>query len=181
MMPVDKLLIVFDGSLQDDVFFEKLMETGELVLEHKVDGDFAAHRNYALKFMPKGAWVIMLDADEMISPSFIINMRELLNSFKFDNSPIDLIRLSRINTYGETSDNPPTITEFPPKTFNYPDFQGRVFKNNGKCLFVGKIHEMITSYTEDLNLDDSTYWIIHHKTRAMQEKRDKFYKTFEPN
>jgi len=62
----DHIVVVDDGSTDDTVSIA--IGLGAQVLEHSLQGDYAAQRNWALNKV-KSQWVLFVDADETVSPA----------------------------------------------------------------------------------------------------------------
>ena len=107
-------------------------------------GDFASQKNY-LKNMGSGDYSFNLDADEMISLWLIKNIHEIIAS----NEGIDLIYLPRINTVEGLTQQHAQAWRWQVNEegwVNFPDWQGRVFRNRPNIRWQYKVHEMITGY-----------------------------------
>ena len=137
-------------------------------------GDFASQKNY-LKSMGSGDYSFNLDADEMVSRWLIQNIHEIING----NEGIDLILLPRINTvegiteehcrmYGYRLDEDGWV--------NFPDWQGRIFRNRPNIRWQKKVHEQITGYKTYATLPtDKPFCILHPKTIEKQVEQNRFY------
>ncbi len=137
-------------------------------------GDFASQKNY-LKSMGSGDYSFNLDADEMVSRWLIQNIHEIING----NEGIDLILLPRINTvegiteehcrmYGYRLDENGWV--------NFPDWQGRIFRNRPNIRWQKKVHEQITGYKTYATLPtDKPFCILHPKTIEKQVEQNRFY------
>lgn len=144
--------------------------------KRRLNNDFASHKNYLNSLCSK-EWIVNLDADETIDGSFIPNIRELINQ----NTDIDSIKLPRVNTLNILPDsfikaqrNLPgyswIINEH--NHINFPDYQERVYKNNGEIRWHGNVHEVLTGQKESSAIPpDYTYndlFIKHHKNYYKQ-------------
>lgn len=60
---------------------------------------------------------------------------------------------------------------------NYPDYQGRIYKNNKHIKWVGKVHEVIKGHENHFYFPKNklNYCIYHPKTIHKQKKQNKFY------
>ena len=105
----------------------------------------------------------------------IKNVHEIING----NEGIDLILLPRINTVdGITEDH---CRAYGYKLnedgwINFPDWQGRIFRNRPNIRWQYKVHEMITGYKTYATLPiDKPFCILHPKTIEKQVEQNKFY------
>lgn len=74
---VDEIIIVDTGSTDETIAIAR--SYGATVYEQTWQHDFAAARNYALQFV-QGEWVLVLDADEVLSPGCIDELKSAIQS-----------------------------------------------------------------------------------------------------
>lgn len=141
-----------------------------------LNGNFAAFKNN-LKAHCTRPWIFNLDADELISKWLIQNLPTILA----DNPTTDLICVPRINTVeGLTQEH---INKWRWRVnergwVNFPDLQTRIFQNNPKISWAGKVHEVITGQQSHATFPlEEEYCILHHKHIARQEAQNSFYDT----
>ena len=174
----DDEIVILDDYSDNEKTIELLdfyVSTYDIVYEQRnLLKDFASQKNY-LKNMGSGDYSFNLDADEMISLWMIKNVHEIIEA----NEGIDLIYLPRINTvdgitdehcraYGYRLDENGWI--------NFPDWQGRIFRNRPNIRWQHKVHEMITGYQTYATLPtDKPFCILHPKTIEKQVEQNKFY------
>ena len=61
---------------------------------------------------------------------------------------------------------------------NFPDYQWRIYKNNGKIKWKNKVHEVLEGYKTLTALPtEEIYCLIHEKTIKKQEKQNSYYDT----
>tara|TARA_B100000287_G_scaffold342001_1_gene328610 strand:- start:196 stop:822 length:627 start_codon:yes stop_codon:yes gene_type:complete len=175
--PNDEIVILDDFS--DDEKTKQILDfyvsAHDIVFEQRnLLGDFASQKNH-LKSMGSGDYSFNLDADEMISLWMIKNVHEIIGA----NEGIDLIYLPRINTVeGLTQQHAQTwrwqVNE--EGWINFPDWQGRIFRNRPNIRWQYKVHEMITGYQTYATLpQDKPFCILHPKTIEKQEQQNKKY------
>ena len=59
---------------------------------------------------------------------------------------------------------------------NFPDWQGRIFRNRPNIRWQHKVHEMITGFQTYATLPtDKPFCILHPKTIEKQVEQNKFY------
>lgn len=63
---------------------------------------------------------------------------------------------------------------------NFPDYQGRIYKNNEYIKWHGKVHEIIKGHGTYVYLpkNNINYCLYHPKTIQKQQKQNKFYEQF---
>ncbi len=136
-------------------------------------GDFAGQKNH-LKSMCSGDYSFNLDADEMITRWFIKNVHSIL-----EENPIDLFFLPRINTVeGLTQEHVRywgwNVNE--EGWVNFPDWQGRLFKNRPNIKWEKPVHEMIAGFQTYAHLPtEKPFCIRHNKTIEKQEQQNQKY------
>ncbi|MFZ4598932.1 MAG: glycosyltransferase [Terrimicrobiaceae bacterium] len=144
------------------------------VVEFPLKGNFATFKNN-LKANCQGAWIVQLDADELLEEEFITHLPDILR----DNPTIELLCLPRINTVeGLTEDH---IRQWGWRVsengwVNFPDIQTRIIQNTPKISWVGKVHEVVTGHTTHAVLPlEPIYCILHHKQIKRQEMQNTMY------
>ena len=173
----DEIVILDDYSDNEKTkqILDFYVSTYDIVFEQRnLLGDFASQKNY-LKNMCNGDYSFNLDADEMISRWMIQNVHAIIDG----NEGIDLILLPRINTvegiteehcraYGYRLDENGWI--------NFPDWQGRIFRNRPNIRWEKKVHEQIKGYQTYATLPtDKPFCILHPKTIEKQVEQNRFY------
>ena len=175
--PNDEIVILDDYSDNEKTkqILDFYVSTYDVVYEQRsLQKDFASQKNH-LKGMCNGEYSFNLDADEMISLWMIKNIHEIING----NEGIDLIYLPRINTVeGLTQAH---VRAWGWKVneemwVNFPDWQGRVFRNRPNIRWQYKVHEMITGFKTYATLpQDKPFCILHPKTIDKQEEQNAKY------
>lgn len=175
--PDDEIVILDDYS--DDEKTKQILDfyvsAHDIVFEQRnLLGDFASQKNY-LKSMGNGDYSFNLDADEMISLWMIKNVHEIIGA----NEGIDLIYLPRINTVEGLTQQHAQAWRWQVNQegwINFPDWQGRIFRNRPNIRWQYKVHEMITGYQTYATLpQDKPFCILHPKTIDKQEQQNKKY------
>ena len=105
----------------------------------------------------------------------IKNIHEIIAS----NEGIDLIYLPRINTVEGLTQQHAQAWRWQVNEegwVNFPDWQGRVFRNRPNIRWQYKVHEMITGYQTYATLpQDKPFCILHPKTIEKQEQQNQKY------
>ena len=137
--------------------------------------DFANQKNYLTR-MCKGEYIINIDADEIPHKQLMINLKTILES----NPSIDLYYVPRVNTVdGLTQEH---INHWKWNVnekgwVNFPDWQGRIWRNRPNIRWEKPVHEMLVGFKEYTTLPaEKEYSFIHHKDIKKQEKQNNFYK-----
>tara|TARA_Y100000114_G_C11747940_1_gene322653 strand:- start:133 stop:759 length:627 start_codon:yes stop_codon:yes gene_type:complete len=175
--PQDEIVILDDYS--DDEKTKQILDfyvsAHDIVFEQRnLLGDFASQKNH-LKNMGSGDYSFNLDADEMISLWMIKNVHEIIEA----NEGIDLIYLPRINTVEGLTQQHAQAWRWQVNEsgwINFPDWQGRIFRNRPNIRWQYKVHEMITGYQTYATLpQDKPFCILHPKTIKKQEEQNQKY------
>jgi len=172
----DEIAILDDYS--DDEKTKQILDfyvsAHDIVFEQRnLLGDYGGQKNH-LKSMCSGDYSFNLDADEMISRWFIKNVHGIL-----EENPIDLIFLPRINMVeGLTQEHVRhwgwSVNE--EGWVNFPDWQGRLFKNRPNIKWEKPVHEMITGFQTYAHLPtEKSFCILHYKTIDKQEQQNEKY------
>jgi hypothetical protein len=141
--------------------------------ESAFPGDFSEWKN-ELNRMCKGDIIINLDADEIPHKHLIQFLPTILET-----NNVDLLWVPRVNTVeGITQEHIKkwgwNINE--KKWINFPDIQGRIFKNSPNIKWVGKVHEKVEGYKTVSYLPFEEEWSLYHpKSIEKQEKQNNFY------
>lgn len=143
---------------------------------HPLNGDFATFKNHLTKFCTKD-YIFQIDADEYPHPHLIANLADILQH----NQTIDVFLVPRINTVsGLTKEH---IQKWgwnvnDREWVNFPDYQWRIWKNNGKIKWINKVHERLDGFKEFAPLPQSEeYCLFHPKDIERQERQNEFYNT----
>ena len=172
----DEIVILDDYS--DDEKTKQILDfyvsAKDIIYEQRsLNNDYATQKNY-LKSMCSGDYSFNLDADEMISRWLIKNIHGIL-----EDNQIDLIYLPRINTVeGLTQQH---IQQWGWNVneegwINFPDWQGRVFKNRPNIKWEKPVHEMIKGFQTYAHLPtEKPFCMLHYKKIEKQEQQNKKY------
>tara|TARA_B100000073_G_scaffold312181_1_gene285762 strand:+ start:162 stop:785 length:624 start_codon:yes stop_codon:yes gene_type:complete len=173
----DEIVILDDYS--DDEKTKEILDTMCSIHEIKFEqrgllGDFASQKNY-LKNMCSGDYIFNLDADELPNKWLMKNIKSIMKS----NPTIDLYWVPRVNTVeGLTEEH---IKKWgwnlsPGGWVNFPDYQGRIWRNRPNIMWKNKVHEVLTGYKEHAYLPaEEEFCFYHPKDIDRQEKQNEFY------
>jgi hypothetical protein len=121
-------------------------------------------------------YIFNLDADEIMYTHILEELRTEILSMD-----LDLYYLPRINTVDG-------LTEEDIKKWswninekgwvNWPDYQSRIYKNNGQIHWIGAVHERLAGFKSHGAInDDGRIAILHHKNIDRQRSQNSFYDT----
>ena len=172
----DEIVILddFSDNQKTKELLDFYVSAHDIVFEQRnLLGDYGGQKNH-LKSMCSGDYSFNLDADEMISRWFIKNVHDIL-----EENPIDLIFLPRINVVeGLTQEHVRywgwNVNE--EGWVNFPDWQGRLFKNRPNIKWEKPVHEMIAGFQTYAHLPtEKPFCIRHNKTIDKQEQQNQKY------
>jgi glycosyltransferase involved in cell wall biosynthesis len=139
------------------------------------NGHFANWKN-KLNSLCSGDFIFQIDADEYFPNEFIDLIHQILES----NPEVDLYFVPRINTVsGLTEEH---IQKWGWKVengrVNYPDYQGRIYRNSSEIKWENKVHEKIVGFKQYTALPEvDALSLIHPKTIERQERQNAYYET----
>jgi hypothetical protein len=176
----DEIVILFDSKNGTKEVEEALdvLNTIDWYKLHKApfNNHFADWKNL-LTSLCTGDYIYQIDADELINEDLF----EYLPSILEQNKEVDVYRVPRINTVkGLTQEH---IQKWGWRVdekgwVNFPDYQWRIYKNNGKIKWKNKVHEVLEGYKTLTALPtEEIYCLIHEKTIERQEKQNSYYNT----
>ena len=173
----DEIVILDDYSDNEKTkeILDAMCSIHEIKFEQRhLHKDYAGQKNY-LTGMCKGQYIINIDADELPNLNLIKNIKGILEA----NPTIDLYWVPRVNTVdGITQEH---INKWGWNVnekgwVNFPDYQGRIWRNRPNILWKNKVHEVLTGYQEHTFLPaEEQFSFYHPKTIDRQEKQNQFY------
>ena len=126
--------------------------------------------------MCKGQYIINIDADELPNKWLMKNIKSILEA----NPSIDLYWVPRVNTVeGLTQDHMQqwgwNVNE--KGWVNFPDYQGRIWRNRPNIMWKNPVHEVLTGYKEHTYLPmEEEFCFYHPKEIKKQEQQNEFYR-----
>jgi hypothetical protein len=138
--------------------------------------DYAGQKNYLTR-MAKGSYIVNIDADELPHKSLMKNIKPILE----ENPTIDLYWVPRVNTVEGLTAQHVTKWRWTVNLdgwVNFPDYQGRIWRNRPNILWKNKVHEVLSGYKEHAHLPaEEEFCFYHPKEIDRQEIQNKFYDT----
>ena len=138
--------------------------------------DYAGQKNYLTR-MCKGKYIFNIDADELPNKWLVKNIKSILEV----NPTVDLYWVPRINTVeGLTQEH---INKWGWNVnekgwVNFPDYQGRIWRNSPNIRWKNPVHEVLEGYKEHTFLpQEEEFCFYHPKEIDRQEKQNEFYNT----
>jgi glycosyltransferase involved in cell wall biosynthesis len=174
----DEIVILDDYS--DDEKTKEILDTMCSIYEIKFDQrhllkDFAGQKNY-LKNMCSGDYIVNLDADEIPHKQLLFNLKTILES----NPTIDLYYVPRVNTVDGLTQEHINYWKWNVNEkgwINFPDWQGRIWRNRPNIRWERPVHEMLVGFKEYTYLPEQEEFSFYHpKDIKRQEKQNNFYR-----
>jgi glycosyltransferase involved in cell wall biosynthesis len=174
MQDEDEIVVQLDTSATDEV--KKVLENFPVkIIEFPLNNDFASFKNNLSEHCDRD-YIFQIDADEYPQSELLLNLPVILET----NSDTDIFLVPRINIVeGLTQEH---IQKWGWRVesdrVNFPDYQWRIWKNNGKITWKNKVHEVLQGYnllTSFPPLDELC--LVHPKTISRQEKQNEYYNT----
>ena len=176
--PEDEIVVLQDVSKESEEVNRVFIDFADYVetrVTSKFEGDFAAWKNMLNSYC-KGDYIVQIDADEMPSTDFIEYLPEIIT-----NNDVEIFAVPRKNTVeGLTQEDIDRwhwrITEDSEghQLVNWPDFQYRVYKNDPKIRWEGKVHERPVGFRYYSLLPDSMFF-WHIKGIDKQRAQNAYY------
>jgi hypothetical protein len=173
--PEDDISILHDIGRTNDAVRHVLEKHKDncVVLEKAFDGDFATHRNYQMEKCT-GDYVFVIDADEMPQEALLKNIRQ------FEGEILAIPRINLFLGYTEEWLQKCNFRMTNTGWINWPDYQLRYFKNNGKIHWDGEFHEKLTGGQVQPLEANPLLALFHVKTVEQQDKNADFYDSIFP-
>ena len=149
--------------------------------QHALNNNYSEHKNYG-KSLCKGKYIFQIDADELPSETLLQSIPDLINL----NPDVDLFWIPRINDFVGVNQQNATqwgwkLTPYENKLIvNWPDPQGRLFKNLPNLKWERRLHEKIEGAKAYSYLPyEYEFSLYHNKTIEKQiETNLKYNKIF---
>jgi glycosyltransferase involved in cell wall biosynthesis len=151
---------------------ELLAQYGVKIVDGKLNSDYSAIRNLAIS-QSKMDWIFSIDADETLEPNLydVLKTRDLM---KFcDQNGYDAVALKRKNYIDGAMLNKIVCMEAGNIQI-YPDWQFRLFRNNGIIKYTLPVHEALSMYKKGY-YSEQEYHILHMKSGVRQERQNRKY------
>ena len=175
----DEIVILDDFSNEEtqEVFTSWIQQYADkktIKLEQrKLNKNFSKQKNY-LNSMCSGDYIFNIDADEIPHPILVSQIKQVLEI-----NDVDMIWIPRVNTVeGLTQEH---INKWGWELneqgwVNFPDYQGRIWRNRPNILWRRPVHEVLEGYNKHTYLPEEEKWCMYHpKKIEKQEQQNKLY------
>tara|TARA_B100000287_G_scaffold127705_1_gene119743 strand:- start:5907 stop:6530 length:624 start_codon:yes stop_codon:yes gene_type:complete len=175
----DEIVILDDFSDNEETkkIFDVYVPMNEIVFEQRrLLKDYAGQKNHLTR-MCKGEYIINIDADEVPHQWLVRNIKQLFHA----NPSVDLFWVPRVNTVKGITDEHIQKWRWQVNEkgwINFPDYQGRIWKNRPNIMWQNPVHEVLTGYKEHTYLpQEEEFCFYHPKDIKRQELQNEFYST----
>jgi glycosyltransferase involved in cell wall biosynthesis len=168
----DELVILDDYSTDPTTL--SALSSEKKVYKKKFNNDYAIHKNY-LNSLCTGDYIFQFDGDELPAEFLLNNTKRII----LGSPSTDLFWVPRDNQLIELD------MEYIKKwkwrvdelgRINYPDYQGRLYRNSPEIRWHRSVHELITGWKKQTVLPkNSKIDILHKRHMNKQIKNQKFY------
>ena len=159
--------IILDDYSDDPVTLQVLNNVSDnsffKVHKHKLDRNYSEHKNYGKSFC-KGEYIFQIDDDELPTETLLENLNDILEL----NGDVELFWIPRINDFkGVNNQNAAQwgwkLSPYEDRLIvNWPDPQGRLFKNLPHIEWKRRLHEKIEGNKTYVHLPTTFELSLHH-------------------
>jgi tetratricopeptide (TPR) repeat protein len=166
---VDEIIVVDTGS--KDRSKDIAAAFGAEVFDFSWTSDFSEARNFSLS-QASGDWILVLDADEMISAKNYNELRSIVQ-IPSDKPAAYCIRTRNYTHHSNTIGWTPNKGDYSEEegTGWFPSDKVRLFTNDARIRFVNAVHELIEPCLRDLNIPICSCNIPVHHFGKLQEAK----------
>lgn len=171
----NEIVIVDDFSTDDDTrhILDRAQKLGATVKQHALNNDFAQQKNY-LTSLCTGEYILQIDADETLHSNLLLNLNELVTE-----NTVDLIFVPRVNIVNGLTEADIQKWHWHVNELGwlqFPDYQGRIYRNHPSIQWQGKVHERIEGAQMVAALPAEEEWALYHiKDILRQRKQNEYY------
>lgn len=175
----DEIVVLDDFSTDD--FTRSILhgydEVGTIQLhERALEGDFASHKNY-LNELCRGDYIFQIDADETFHPNLLKYLHDIVDN----NTDVDLFLIPRVNIVNGLTQDDIKQWNWQVNEKNwvmFPDYQTRLYRNDPKIQWQGRVHERINGHQTQAPLPAEEEWSLYHiKDIHRQREQNRLYDT----
>ena len=152
---------------------EELCKHIDIYKNYHFQNKFAELKNYLNSFATK-EFIINFDADEFASADTVKLWKQVISE---NNNDLYLVpRVNKVRDYTLDDVKKYNWQINQNGWINWPDYQPRIFKNNGKIKWEGNVHEQLMGQENTAALPaDPRFAIIHNKDIDRQRKQNELY------
>jgi glycosyltransferase involved in cell wall biosynthesis len=174
----DEIVVQYDkGNTTQEILdylnIQQKIYSNLKVIGFSLNNDFATFKNNLANHCSKD-YIFSIDADEYPHEYLIQNL-----GFFLETNSVDIIFVPRINTVEGITDEHIKRWRWHIDSdgrVNWPDYQSRIYVNNGVVAWKNKVHETLTNYDTFSNFPAIEHYSLYHpKEIERQERQNNFY------
>ena len=144
------------------------------LVKSEFKGHFADWKNELTSICTKD-YIFQIDADEMPSDNLINYLPHILE--QNEDCEVYLVpRINKVNGITQEHINKWGWKQNEEGWINFPDYQWRIYRNNGEIKWINKVHEKLEKFKTYSALPSvESYSLYHIKDIKRQEKQNEFY------
>jgi len=167
---VDEMIVVDTGSTDKTIDLARVF--GAKVFDFPWTGDFSAARNQSLA-QATGNWILILDADEVISPLDFKELREIICRETSSPAAYSIVTRNYLRNVG--------VIGWMPASGEYPEEAGsgwvaspkvRLFTRRKDVFFSNPVHELLDSSLGEANIPILQCNIVVHHYGKLDTQKD---------
>jgi len=178
--PQDAITVLYDetnGDPEIENYLRSHSVNGEFAWHSgKFEGNFSAWKNKLTKLCT-GDYIFQIDADEIPCTPIMEALPGILSA----NDGVDMIWVPRVNTVEGMDQDHMQQWGWNVNSegwINWPDWQGRIYKNHPSIQWENKVHEKLTGIKTFAQLPmEEDYSLYHPKTIERQIRQNNYYDT----
>lgn len=179
----DEIIVLFDNS-RDCQEMRRLLQAFDKDIPqfHWFEDTFQGHFGHWKNILTghcSGDWVFNIDADEEPRPWMMRLLPVLLRVLVM----YDVVVFPRINLVEGLTDSDVRNWNWRVSKkgwVNFPDYQGRLYRNNGKIHWVNNVHESLVNVKRVFQFPAmGIFALLHFKDIDRQRRQNSFYDTLE--
>jgi hypothetical protein len=174
--PEDEICVLVDATHVTQDVRDVIEKFSNYIVhcEREFNGDFSSHRNYHTT-QCSGDFIFIVDADEIPQEMLIKNIKNIIKETKGDLFYVPRINICPGYTEPWLKKRDFVINEL--GWINWPDWQGRIVKNDTSIRWENKIHERIVGAKKAIQLNVNPQLALWHiKTVQRQDAQGSYYK-----
>jgi hypothetical protein len=174
----DQIVILFDsknGNPEVEAFLRSHSSNNDFVwYKAEFEGHFADWKNKLTSYC-SGDYIFQIDSDEIPHEYLISILPTILEA----NPETEVYLTPRINTVENITQE--HIQKWGWRIdiegkINWPDYQWRIYKNNGNIKWINKVHERLDGFKTYVTLPSQEEFSLYHpKDIERQEKQNNYY------
>ncbi len=171
---VDEMIVVDTGSTDSTIEIAELF--GARTFDFKWNDDFSAARNYSLE-QASGDWILVMDADEVISPKDHTNILKLLTRTKSKRHAFMIVTRNYTDQYNIVGWEP-NLEQYPEEEAGagwVPSKKVRLFPNDKNIRFEYAVHEVIgpSLFRSNIPVESCPHPVHHYGKLDIVRERHK--------